>query len=123
LLATVERSATPGAPDWQEVLVRQRRVDVAGRSLAIRQTLLQADGNKLLVWRWYRQSGIDSANPLLVKLLLAKSKLAGGNDAGAEVVLACAYDEQAAQAEATLLGFLGDMLPAIQEGLDRVNHR
>lgn len=123
LLSAVERFAGPGTPDWREVQVRQRSVDVGGRSLAVRQTLLQAAGNKLLVWRWYRQSGVDSANPLLVKLLLARSKLVGGDDGGAEVVLACAYDEQAEPAEATLRSFLGDMLPAIEEGLHRAVHR
>ena len=81
---------------------------------------LRAASYKLLVWRWYRQDGVDTTSPQYVKLLLAKARLFGGADGGAEVVLAAGYDEHAAHAEAAMQDLLTAMLPAIDRSLRHV---
>jgi hypothetical protein len=53
----------------------------------------------------------------MLKLRLAKAKLTGGNDGGAEIILASAYDEQPAPAEAAMHSLLTAMLPAIDDGV------
>ncbi|MRX06449.1 exosortase A [Pseudoduganella sp. FT25W] len=121
LLAQVQRTVVSGAPQWEEVSAAQRTVSVAGRRLAIRQSVQQAANYKLLVWRWYRQGGVETASPQLLKLLLAKAKLSGGNDGGAEIVVAAAYDDQPANAEAAMRDLLAAMLPAIDQGLRHVD--
>ncbi|HEX7986834.1 MAG TPA: exosortase A [Duganella sp.] len=117
LLAPVRRDVAPGLPRWSEIGAVQRDIAVGGRALAVRQSIEQAAGVKLLVWRWYRQDGIDTASPQLLKLMLAKSKLLGGDDGGAEIVLASAYDDDSAGAERAMHDLLLAMLPTIDQGL------
>lgn len=123
LLTPAHRSVVAGLPQWNEIADSTRRVTAGGRSIVVRKTVVQAAGIKLLVWRWYRQAGSDTASPQLLKLLLAKSKLFGGPDSGAEIVLAAAYDEQAEQAAAAMQRLLEAMLPAIDQGLHDVAAR
>ena len=120
LLAPVRRTVVSGAPQWEEVASRRRTISIAGRKLTVRQSVQQAANYKLLVWRWYRQDGAETASPQLLKLLLAKAKLTGGKDSGAEMVIASAYDEQPMQAEVAMRDLLAVMLPAIDEGLRHV---
>ncbi|MYM35019.1 exosortase A [Duganella sp. FT94W] len=121
LLAPVRRTVVSGAPQWEEVASSQHRIRVAGRQISVRQSVQQAATYKLLVWRWYRQDGVETARPQLLKLLLAKAKLTGGNDAGAEIIVAAPYDEQPAQAEGAMRDLLSAMLPAIDDGLRHVD--
>lgn len=120
LLAPVRRMVIPGLPRWIEIGGMQRSVKVGARAFEVRQSIEQAAGVKLLVWRWYRQDGIDTASPQLLKLMLAKSKLLGGDDGGAEIVLASAYDEEIGVAERAMHDLLLAMLPAIDQGLRHV---
>ena len=76
----------------------------------------------MLVWRWYRQSGIDTHHRFLVKYLLAQNKLLQLRQDGAEIIVAAAFDDPPEQArtEAMLQQFLSSMLPAIHQGLNHV---
>jgi exosortase A len=123
LLAAVRRKVVDGMPRWNEISSTRRDIRVGGRGLTVLQSVEQAAGVKLLVWRWHRQNGVDAASPQLMKLMLAKSKLLGGDDSGAEIVLACAYDEQAVVAERAMHDLLLAMLPAIDQGLRHVAAR
>lgn len=117
LLAPVRRDVAPGLPRWSEISAVQRDIAVGDRAFAVRQSVEQAAGVKLLVWRWYRQDGVDTASPQWLKLMLAKSKLLGDDDGGAEIVLASAYDDDSAGAERAMHDLLLAMLPAIDQGL------
>lgn len=120
LLAAVRRQVVHGMPRWNEISNERRQIKVGASTLAVRQSIEQAAGVKLLVWRWYRQDGVDTASPQLLKLMLAKSKLLGGDDSGAEIVLASAYDEEVGAAERAMHDLLLAMLPAIDQGLRHV---
>jgi exosortase A len=119
LLAPVRRLSASGRPYWNEVSVASRTIEVGARRLEVRQSVEQLDNTKLLVWRWYRQGGLDTSRPQLLKLMLAKSKLLGGDDGGAEIVVASAYDDSgdSGAAERALHDLLLAMLPAIDRGL------
>ncbi|SEN80731.1 exosortase A [Duganella sp. CF517] len=123
LLAAVRRQVVDGMPRWNEISTTRRDITVAGRKLTVLQSVEQAAGVKLLVWRWYRHDGADTASPQWMKLMLAKSKLLGGDDSGAEIALASAYDEDAGVAERAMHDLLLAMLPAIDQGLHHVAAR
>lgn len=115
------------APDadrrWHLLTDERRRVALGARTLTLRQSLLQGDGQRLLVWRWYRQSGVDTSNAFLVKLLLARSRLLHGAGDGAEIIVAAPFDGSLEAAERTLRDFLASMLPAIEQGLNHAARR
>ena len=123
LLAPVRRIAIPGLPQWMETGASEQGIAIGRRHITVRQSIETADGIKLLVWRWYRQAGVDTSSPQLLKLMLARSKLLGGDDGGAEIVVACAYDEQTAPAAAAMQELLSAMLPNIDRGLQDVASR
>jgi exosortase A len=99
---------------------RVRSIPLAGAPFTVRQSVLQSATTRLLVWRWYRQSGIDTVNPFLVKFLLAKNKLLHLPQDGADIIVCIPFDDKPAQAqaEASLQQFLSVMLPAIGQGLN-----
>jgi EpsI family protein len=123
LLAPVWNALPLDGPQWKELRSEPRTVRVGSRDFTVQQTIVQAGAVKLLVWRWYRQAGVDTGSPLLLKLLLARSKLLGGADGAAEIALAAGYDEQPAQAADAMHNLLVAMLPAIDQGLDHVAGR
>ncbi|OFA07074.1 exosortase A [Duganella sp. HH101] len=120
ILTPVWKTPPSASPHWKELADSTRQIDLARRRVTVRQTIVQAGDVKLLVWRWYRAAGRDTASPLLVKLLLARSKLLGADDDGAEIALVARYDEQPAQAAIPMQRLLSDMLPAIDQGLAHV---
>jgi len=103
--------------EWNEISSVQREISIGGRTFGIRESIQQSGNVKLLVWRWYRQATVDTSNPYLVKLMLARAKLSGGDDSGTEIVLASAYDEQSAPAEAAMHDLLTAMWPSIDREL------
>lgn len=123
LLAAVRRKVLDGMPRWNEISSLRRDIAVGGRAVTVRQSIEQAAGIKMLVWRWYRQDGVETASPQWLKLMLAKNKLLGRDDSGAEIVLASAFEEEAAAAERAMHDLLLAMLPAIDQGLHHVNAR
>lgn len=120
MLAQVWIAQPPASPHWRELADTTRQIDLAQRRVSVRQTIVQAGDITLLVWRWYRTANHDTASPLLVKLLLARSKLLGTGDDGAEIALVARYDQHPAQAAVPMQRLLSDMLPAIDRGLAHV---
>jgi len=123
LLAPVQRVVAPGLPRWHTTPLGRRRIALAGRHLDVDQTIEQSATVKLLVWRWYRQQDVDTASAVQLKWLTAKNKLLGRDDSAAEIVVACAYDDDAAPAAQAMTALLQSMLPAIEQGLHHVATR
>ncbi|MDP3672092.1 MAG: exosortase A [Telluria sp.] len=116
-----ELIAAGGAPfdaTWRRLDDRRRQVALGGGALAVLQSVLEKDGAKLLVWRWYRQSGVETNSALRVKLLLAVHKLLRQREDGTEIVVATGYEDNPEQAAAALTGFLTLMRPSILRGVD-----
>jgi len=108
--------------EWNEISSTQHQISIGGRTFGIRESIQQSGNVKLLVWRWYRQAAVDTGNPYLVKLMLARAKLFGGDDSGTEIALASAYDEQIEPAEAAMHDLLTAMLPSIDKELGHASH-
>ncbi|MES3020527.1 MAG: exosortase A [Pseudomonadota bacterium] len=106
------------AGDWRELGSTARVVPLGGGELAVRQTVLERGGTKLLVWRWYRQSGVETSSAARIKLLLAAHKLLRLRQDGTEIVVATSFDENPEQAAAVLTRFLILMRPSILRGVE-----
>ncbi|MDC8756863.1 exosortase A [Janthinobacterium fluminis] len=105
---------------WSPVADGARSVRVGARALALRQSVWQNGAARLLVWRWYRQGGVDTASAFAVKLRLAGARLTRGAEDGADIIVSAPYGEHEPEPQAALGAFLADMLPAIDKALDDV---
>ena len=112
----------PHGARWTPLAQRLRQVPLAPRALGVRESVLAHGGERLLVWRFYRQGGVQTAEPMLVKLLLAKAKLLGTRQDGAGIIVVAAYDELAPPPRAALQAFLQAALPAIEHRLQELPH-
>ncbi|PWF47642.1 exosortase C-terminal domain/associated protein EpsI, partial [Massilia glaciei] len=106
------------AGDWRELGAGIRVVALDRDRLSVRQTVLKRGGEKLLVWRWYRQSGIETSSAARVKILLAAHKALRLRQDGTEIVVATSFDDNPEQAAAALTRFLILMRPSIVRGVE-----
>ncbi|MPQ56031.1 exosortase A [Duganella sp. FT27W] len=120
LLSPVRRMVVPGLPRWLETPAGQHDITVGGRRITVQQTIEQSANVKLLVWRWYRQQDLETASPVMLKLVIAKNRLLGGDDSAAEIIVASSYDDEPAPAERAMTALLDALLPAIEQGLHHV---
>lgn len=114
--------SSPYGARWMALAQRVQDVTLAGGTLAVRESVLGRGGERLLVWRIYRQGGIVTARPVLVKLLLAQAKLLGRRQDGADILVFAAYDELAPPPRARLHAFLQAALPVIEQRLQELPH-
>ncbi|MEX0144191.1 exosortase A [Massilia sp. LMS1-1-1.1] len=114
--------ALPYGPRWMPLAQRVRHVKLASGEQAVRESVLAYGGERLLVWRVYRQGGIVTARPMLVKLLLAQAKLLARRQDGADIIVFAAYDELAPPPRARLQAFLQAALPVIEQRLQELPH-
>ncbi len=110
-------------PHWRNVGEDTRNISVDSRQETINQNQLHSPSTKLLIWRWYWLGEESTANPYLAKIILAKNKLLGRGDDGAEIIIATRYEETPDEAVPVLQGFVGDMMPTITEGLRSAGDR
>jgi len=61
-----------------------------------------------VIWHWYWVGGEFTASPLFAKLLQARAAILGGTQAAAYIAIAADYQEQPAEAHATLAAFVKD---------------
>ncbi|SIR79675.1 exosortase A [Janthinobacterium sp. TND4EL3] len=112
----------PYGARWVALAHGTQQLALAGGPLAVRESVLAHGSERLLVWRFYRQGGVATAEPVLVKLLLAQAKLLGTRQDGAEILVMAAYDELAPPPRASLHAFLRAALPAIGRRLQEPPH-
>lgn len=117
-LINSENTLVPEAgAKWYNVKQEARNIYTGSRQHTINQNQLRSPSMKLLIWRWYWVGGEETRNPYLAKFILAKNRLLGRNDDGAEIVVASLYEETPDEAAPVLQRFLEDMMPAITDGL------
>lgn len=102
---------------WHGIKEDTRIISLGSQQETINQNQLHSPSTKLLVWRWYWLGGEKTANPYLAKVILARNKLLGRGDDGAEIMIATRYEETPDEAVPVLQGFLVDMMPTITKGL------
>ncbi|KAB8041576.1 exosortase A [Janthinobacterium aquaticum] len=101
---------------------RTRRVALPAGSLQVRESLLARPSHRLLVWRFYRQSGVTTANGALVKLLLARGKLLHSRQDGTLIIVSAPYEELGAPPRALLQAYLRAALPSIEQAIEEMPH-
>jgi exosortase A len=104
--------------EWRNVGEQIRGIELGTHQLTVRQNQLHSQAKKILLWRWYRLGTEETTSPQIAKIILAKNKLFGRGDEGAEIILAAQYDDKPDEAAAALTDFLKDMLPAIRKGMN-----
>ena len=112
----------PFGAHWVPLAQRPRQASLAQGVLDVRENVLGRGSERLLVWRCYRQGGVATAEPVVVKLLLARAKLLGTRQDGAEILVFAPYDELAPPPRAALQAFLRAALPAIEQRLQELPH-
>jgi len=100
---------------------RTRSAALPSGVLQVRESVLAQGGQRRLVWRLYRQGGVDTVNGALIKLLLARGKLLQGRQDGAAIIVSASYDELGAPPAALLQAYLAAALPAIVAALDQAS--
>ena len=108
---------------WYNVKEETRSISLGSQQETVNQNQLHSSPAKLLVWRWYWLGEEKTANPYLAKFILAKNKLLGRGDDGAEIIVATRYEDVPEEAVPVLRGFLGDMMPTITMGLRNAGNR
>jgi exosortase A len=106
-------------PVWSNVGEGNQTASVAGHSTSVRQAKLRSGSQRLLVWQWNVIDGSIVTNDPEAKLRLALSKVVGGMDDGAAIIIATPYSSDISAAERTLTQFAADMAPAINHALGR----
>jgi exosortase A len=101
-------------PVWEIVGESRRAESPETGMLAVKQTLLRSQPQRLLVWDWMYLDGRRTTNSYLAKLLLAKNRLLGQPDDGVAIIVAAPYAERREPAEQALRDFVRDMLPEIE---------
>ncbi|MDO8033109.1 exosortase A [Janthinobacterium sp. SUN128] len=114
--------SSPYGARWTPLAQRVQHVNLASGSMGVRESVLAHGGERLLVWRVYRQGGMITARPVLVKLLLAQAKLLGRRQDGADIIVFAVYDELAPPPRAHLQAFLRAALPVIEQRLQELPH-
>jgi exosortase A len=102
---------------WKVVSEQTRSIELGSQQLTVRQNQLHSPVKKLLIWRWYRLNTEETTSPQIAKMRLAKNKLLGRGDDGAEIIIAAQYEDKSEEAVPVLRDFLNDMLPAMRKGL------
>ncbi|OBV37760.1 exosortase A [Janthinobacterium psychrotolerans] len=113
---------TPYGARWLPLAQETRHLQLQGRSVQVHETVLAHGSERVLVWRSYQQGGVLTARPAVVKMLLAKGKLLGERQDGADIMVSSAYDELAPPPRARLQAYLQAALPAIEQALRELSH-
>lgn len=113
LISSVNRLTAAEDP-WRRVRTASRSEQVAGRTLAVRESSLQGPSGPLLVWQWYWIDGTFTVSDYHGKLLQAKEKFLLNGDDGATVMVFAPFSENPDQARAALRRFLHDNLVPLE---------
>ena len=103
---------------WRNIGETRRTLISNSEKVSFIEAKLRSPTTHLLVWRWYWVDGVYTVNPYWAKLLQAKSKLFGGGDDGAVVIVYTGLDADGKTAAGGLQDFLNAMLPGITRSLE-----
>jgi exosortase A len=116
LISSVNRLAGP-KDAWHETSSTERSERVGGRTLAVRETVMQGPRDALLVWQWMWTGGEYTASQYMGKLLQARGKLLLQGDDGAALMVYAPLSDRPDEARAAMRAFLDDHLAPIGAAL------
>lgn len=102
---------------WRQVESSVRSEVVGGKSIPVRETVIQSEGEKLQVWHGYWIDGRFTANDYAGKLLQARQKLLMRGNDGAAVFLFAPYGENGDVGRLAMRRFLDDNLELLEAAL------
>lgn len=110
-------------PVWRQLGRKTTRHDLEGGPLELVESVLdsRAENQRLLVWQWHRIQARDGISPYRAKIELTLSALLGQGTEAAAVIVAAPYENDPAEARATLKAFLAAHKAALDASLDRAN--
>jgi EpsI family protein len=108
---------------WRQLAEETKDVSFRSVQMVLKQNRLDSPSTRLLVWRWYWLGDDVTANPYVAKMVLAKRKLLGRGDDGAEILIAAPYEETPEEAVPVLQNFMNEMMPAIITALEHASER
>ncbi len=119
LISTANRLVPTGERRWQQLYSATRSVTADDRVLDVRETRLQGEGQRLLVWHWYAINGNFIASDYAGKLVLARERLFMRSNAGASIMLFAPFEEDIEGARAALQMFLNNNIASLEAALAR----
>lgn len=108
---------------WRNLEEERRNILTGFSPLVVNQGQLSSVSDRLLVWRWYQLGEEETASPYMAKFILARNKLLGKRDSGAEIIVAASYDEDPEEATVILESFLKEKMPSIRAALQRAEQQ
>ncbi|WP_207060977.1 exosortase A [Motiliproteus sp. SC1-56] len=98
---------------WSLAQRRTRNLVIAGSNLPVNELDLRSpDGEKRLIWQWYRANGQAAVNPATVKVLQAWSRFEKDSSLSSAFALATDYEDPQA-AERHLQAFITHLWPEV----------
>jgi EpsI family protein len=106
---------------WSDKEISTRAIRLPTGQFTVNQSRLVSrhDGDRLLVWNWYRIGDVSTSSPYRAKLVEAAYRLWGGERAGTLIAVAAPYRVNDDEAAAVLEGFLAVMLPSLEAEIAR----
>jgi len=104
--------------DWSQSRAGSVEFPDHGRA---QRFLLRGPDQRVVAWRWYWVDGHLTPLPHEVKAREAFSRLLGGRDDAALIVIHAHYEDDPAEAEEAMRAYAEAVLPVIRERLDRVS--
>jgi len=120
LLTLASTSLSDYDAGWAVVDRHQLDVQVGGASLQVIEKRLQSSGTSaqnLLAWQWYWIDGLETNSVWRAKLAQVQGKASGAGDSAAGIVLLTPYADNLLSTRETLIGFMSQMRPAIDQRL------
>jgi EpsI family protein len=116
LISSVNRLAAY-EDTWHEIDGRGRTETLAGRPVALHESVLRGPSGTILVWSWNWIGGHYTSSNVMGKLWQAGAKAMLRGDDGAAVMLSAPFDESPDAARAALGRFLAQNGAAIDRAL------
>jgi exosortase A len=107
---------------WHEIDASGRSETLAGRPLALRESVLRGPQGTLLVWSWKWIGGRYTSSDVAGKLWQASSKALLRGDDGAAIMLSAPFDESPDAARAALRRFLAQNGAALDQALNQARN-
>lgn len=123
LVSSVNRVLAEKNSPWTRVANSVRTEQLPGRTLTVREEIVQGQPGAMLIWRWYWIDRRFVENDYLGKLLQTKSQLEMHGDDGAALFVFAPLNDQPEQARQVLRRYLGENLAFIEATLNNNSKR
>jgi exosortase A len=121
LVSSANQMVSTRDQQWSDKEISTRAIRLPTGQFTVNQSRLVSrhDGDRLLVWNWYRIGDVSTSSPYRAKLVEAAYRLWGGERAGTLIAVAAPYRVNDDEAAAVLEGFLAVMLPSLEAEIAR----